>query len=417
MRIRPLLAARTAGLAPSPIRKLAPLMRLPGMISLGGGYPNPGTFAFSSMTVDFHTGRSLQIAGADLVAACQYGPTDCHVSLKPLLQAWHNAKDGVELGNDMIQVLNGSQEGLHVLGYLLLDPGDSVAISEPAYPGALTAFRAFSDKFLPIPIDEHGTVTSELERKLEGIRAQGGKLPKFVYEVPNGHNPAGVSLSLERRHHLLELARRFDLLIVEDDPYQLLQLEDREPIPTLQSLDRHGHVLRLDSFSKIFSPGLRVGYASGPAELIRLFELYKQGTNLHTSSMAQALLAGFLQLHTPEEFRALVRRNCRVYRDNRDAMIDGARRFLPDGVHYNVPNEGMFIWFVLPEQFDAQRMVETDSTDLGVLLVPGPAFSTSGGLTHCMRASFSMVAPDALREGMRRFGEMIEREAARVRRR
>ncbi len=414
MNIASLLAARTRGLSPSPIRKLAPLMRVPGMISLGGGYPNPATFAFESIGVSFRGGRSLTLTGADLDVACQYGPTDCHAPLRPLLQRWHHAKDGVELADDQIQVLNGSQEGLHVLGYLLLDPGDAVAISEPAYPGALAAFRAFTDTFIPVPIDESGTVTVALERILEARQTAGEPMPKFVYEVPNGHNPAGVSLSLERRNHLLAIARRFELLVVEDDPYQLLQLEDRPSTPTLQSLDNDGRVLRLDSFSKVFAPGLRVGYASGPVELIRAFQVYKQGTNLHTSSMAQALLAGFMGMHTPGEFRELIRTNCALYRGNRDAMIEGAKAHLPESVRYNVPREGMFLWFVLPEGFDAQRMVDTDGTDLGVLLVPGAAFSTAGGLKHCMRASFSMVAPEALREGMRRFGEMIGRESKRV---
>jgi len=415
MRYSALLAARAAGLRPSPIRKIAPLMRLPGMISLGGGYPNPQTFAFESVTVGFREGKSLRIDGPTLAAACQYAPTDCHPPLKPLLQRWHCAKDGVDLGDDSLLVLNGSQEGLHIAAYLLLDPGDSVVISEPAYPGALAAFRAFTDRFLPVPVDQDGTDTHELERILARIHGSGGPMPKLVYEVPNGHNPAGVSLSLERRKHLLDIAQRFDLLILEDDPYQLLQLEDRPPIPTLQSLDRSGHVLRLDSFSKIFAPGLRIGYASGPTELIRAFELYKQGTNLHTSTMAQALLAGFLELHPPEQFRALIRNNCQVYRDNRDAMLDAARQFLPSSVRYHVPREGMFVWFELPPGFDSQRMVETDGTELGVLLVPGPAFSTTGGLRNGMRASFSMATPDALREGMRRFAVMIDREAQRVR--
>lgn len=413
MQLSRLFASRAAGLAPSPIRKLAPLLRLPGMISLGGGYPNPSTFAFESITATFRGGRTLRLEGAELAGACQYGPTDCHPALKPLLQAWHRAKDGVELSG-RFQVLNGSQEGLHIAGYLLLDPGDSVAISEPAYPGALAAFRAFTDKFVSVPIDEHGTVTDELQKILQSIRDSGKPLPKFVYEVPNGHNPAGVSLSADRRRHLLDIASRFDLLIVEDDPYQLLQLEDRPAAPTLQSLDREGRVLRLDSFSKIFAPGLRIGYASGPEEIIRGFELYKQGTNLHTSSMSQALLAGFMAQHAPDEFRAMVRANCRVYRENRDTMLAAAREFLPPTVRYHAPYAGMFVWFELPAGFDAERMVESDGTDLGVLLVPGPAFSTTGGLRNCMRASFSMVTPDALREGMRRFGVMIEREAARL---
>ena len=317
-------------------------------------------------------------------------------------------------GADQIQVLNGAQEGIHIMAYLLLEEHDWVALSEPAYPGALGSFRAFSERFLSFPIDENGTKTAELERLLEAHVQAGHALPKFIYEVPNGHNPAGVALSLQRRHELMRIAARFDLLVLEDDPYQLLQLEDRAPMPTLQSLDRDGRVVRLDSFSKIFAPGLRIGYASGPPAIIRAFQLYKQGTNLHTSSMVQHLLAAFLSRHEPAEFRQLIRSSCALYRRNRDAMVAAARAVLPHDVRFNVPQEGMFLWFELPRGFDAQRMVDTDGMDLGVLLVPGPAFSTMDGLKSSMRASFSMVSPDAIEQGIARFAEMIRRERARL---
>ncbi len=414
MNIESLLAARTKGLAPSPIRKLVPLMSRPGMISLGGGYPNPKTFAFKSVEVTFASGTRQQISGGEIDSACQYGPTDCQLALKPLLEAWHHAKDGVELGDDQVQVLNGAQEGLHISAYLFLEPGDSVAMSEPAYPGALAAFRAFTDQLIPFPVDEEGTVTSALEDILERRQAAGQALPKFIYEVPNGHNPAGVSLSVERRQHLLRIASRFDLLVLEDDPYQLVQLESRETAPTLQSLDNEGRVIRLDSFSKIFAPGLRIGYASGPAAILRYFTLYKQGTNLHTSSMVQTLLAGFLARHDPPAFMELIRANCKFYQANRDCMVRAAREYLPAEVRFNIPREGMFLWFELPELFDAQRMVDSDGTDLKVLLVPGSAFSTTGGLGNCMRASFSMVPPDLIEEGIRRFATMVERERNRL---
>ena len=407
------LARRAKALRPSPIRKLAPLMRQPGMISLGGGYPNPKTFAFESIDVAFASGQRARLEGPTMTAACQYGPTDCDALLRPLLVDWHRHKDGVTLEPQQLQVLNGGQEGLHIAGYLLLDPEDVVAISEPAYPGALGAFRAFSENFMTFPVDPQGSDTAVLEAKLEARVASGQPMPKFIYEVPNGHNPAGVALSALRREHLISIANRFDLLIVEDDPYQLVRLEQRAAIPSLQSLDREGRVLRFDSFSKIFAPGLRIGYASGPAELIRWFELYKQTTNLHTSSMVQALLAQYLLAHGPEGFSAQIARNCEVYKRNRDAMIEAARRHLPDQVRFEIPTEGMFIWFQLPEGYDSERMVDTDGIDLGVLLVPGPAFSSRNGLSNCMRASFSMVEPDAIEEGMRRFGDMVRREAER----
>jgi 2-aminoadipate transaminase len=413
MNIQPLLARRVGGLKPSPIRKLVQLMRIPGMISLGGGYPNAQTFAFESLNVAFKSGRTFEIRDKAMDLACQYGPTDAHADLKPHILKWHAEKDGVELKGDQIQVLSGAQEGLHVMAYLFLDREDSVALSEPAYPGALGAFRAFTERFIPIPLDGQGMITAELERVLREKKAAGEKLPKFIYEVPSGHNPAGVSLSPERRRHLLQIASRHDLLILEDDPYQLVQLEERDLLPTLQSLDGEERVVRLDSFSKIFAPGLRLGYASGPAGIIGCFQLYKQGANLHTSAMDQSLLAGFFANHSHEEFRALIRGNCAIYRRNRDAVLAAARKNLPDDIRYNIPGEGMFVWFEMPEGFDADRMVETDGMELGVLLVPGSGFSTTGGLKNFMRASFSMIAPEQVEEGMARFAAMIERDRKR----
>ncbi len=413
MDFKRLMAKRTKGLSPSPIRKLVPLMRQPGMVSLGGGYPNAKTFAFEAMEVVFKSGRRFSIRDGAMDLACQYGPTDAHAELKPHLLAWHKAKDGVELTPEQVQVLTGAQEGLHIMGYLFLDTGDAVALSEPAYPGALGAFRAFTENFIPVPIDAEGMKTADLEAILEARRKAGQAMPKFIYEVPNGHNPAGVALSVARRRHLLEIASRFDLPVIEDDPYQLVQLEDRDPLPTLQSMDREGRVVRLDSFSKIFAPGLRLGYASGPAEIIGFFQLYKQGANLHTSAMDQSLLAGFFASHSHEEFRSLIRENCRFYRANRDAMVAAARRHLPAEIRFNIPNEGMFLWFELPAGYDTDRMVEKDGVALGVLLVPGIGFSTTGRLKNCMRASFSMATPAQIEEGMKRFAKMIENEKAR----
>jgi len=389
-------------------------MRRPGMISLGGGYPNAQTFALTSADVVFKSGRRLRIREGAMDLACQYGPTDASADLKPHLLKWHAAKDGVELKGEQLQVLNGAQEGLHAMAYLFLDENGGVALSEPAYPGAIAAFSAFTERLIPIPVDAQGMVTEELERLLAGKKAGGEALPKFVYDVPNGNNPAGVVLSLERRRQLLRIASRYDLLILEDDPYQLIQLEDREPMPTLQSLDTEGRVVRLDSFSKIFAPGLRLGYASGPAEIIGYFQLYKQGLNIHTSAMDQALLAGLFANHSHEEFRALIQENCRIYRRNRDAVIAAARRHLPSDICYNIPAAGMFIWFEMPGNFDAGRMVETDGMELGVILIPGSSFSTSDGLKNYMRASFSMITPEQVEEGMLRFAAMIERERKRT---
>ncbi len=389
-------------------------MRIDGMISLGGGYPNPDTFVFDHVDVSFRDGTSAALSGADLTAASQYGPSDAHPGLRDELVSWHLSKDGVELDPSQLVVLNGSQEGLFIAAYLLTDPGDTIALSEPTYPGALSAFRSFTRDFVSAPLDADGIDTAALEDTLAARESLGEEPPKFIYVIPNGHNPGGVALSVERRKHLLDIAERFDTLILEDDPYQLVKLDPGPRHPTIQSMDEHGRVIRLDSFSKIFAPGLRIGYASGPPEIIRQFVLFKQSSNLHTSTFIQSLLAAYMKTAGHEGFRRHIAANCEFYRRNRDAMIEAARDCLPGGVTYNVPGEGMFIWFVLPERCDARRMVAEHSEHLKVLLVPGGAFSTTGGLRNCMRASFSMVSPDRIHEGMRRFGEMVRLELERA---
>ncbi len=407
------LATRARGKEPSPIRELLKFLSIDGMISLGGGYPNPDTFAFDGVEVRFRGGATATLDGSELVRASQYGPSDCHPGLGRELVAWQSEKDGVELDESQIVVLNGCQEGLFMMAYLFADPDDAIVLSEPTYPGALAAFRSFTRNFVAVPLDENGMVTPVLEETLSKMAGEGGRLPKFIYTVPNGHNPGGVALSLERKRHLLEIASRYDLLILEDDPYQLLRLDGSAPPPTIQSMDAEGRVVRLDSFSKIFAPGLRIGYASGPPDIMRQFVLFKQSSNLHTSMFVQAVLERYLITVGRDGFREHIRRNCALYRKNRDAMIDAAQEFLPEGVSYNVPGEGMFVWFVLPEGCDAKRMIDEHCEELKVLLVPGSAFSTLGGLKNCMRASFSMVSASDIREGMRRFGRMIAAEMSR----
>jgi DNA-binding transcriptional MocR family regulator len=404
------LSARARGKEPSPIRELLRYLTIDDMISLGGGYPNPDTFVFDRLDVRFKGGTAVAVEGEDLITASQYGPSDAHPGLRRELIAWHRSKDQVSLDPSQLVVLNGCQEGLFIMAYLFVGEDDSIALSEPAYPGALAAFRSFTRHFVSVPLDGGGLDTEALDQALSGIRDAGGRLPKFIYTVPSGHNPGGVALSQERKRHLLEIASRYDLLVLEDDPYQLVRLDGTDPPPTIQSMDEEDRVVRLDSFSKVFAPGLRIGYASGPPEIMRQFVLFKQSSNLHTSMFIQAVLEKYMTAAGYGGFREHIATNCALYRENRDAMVAGAREFLPPEVSYNIPNEGMFIWFVLPSGCDARRMIDEQCEELKVLLVPGAAFSTRGGLENCMRASFSMVSPDDIREGMRRFGDMIKVE-------
>ncbi|MBM4319302.1 MAG: PLP-dependent aminotransferase family protein [Deltaproteobacteria bacterium] len=415
---RPRWSTRALRRTPSPIRELMPLLSLEGMISLGGGYPNPETFAFRQVRVELKQpdggegGASLLLEGPELLQASQYGATEGLPALLEQLRGWQRFKDGVELDRNQLLLLNGSQEGLYIAADLLLDEGDEVVVDEPTYPGALAAFRSFTDRFLAIALDGEGMCTDELSRLLERRRERGEPLPRFVYTIPNGHNPAGVTLSEPRRHALAELARRYDLLLLEDDPYQLLDLDGGERLPTLQRLAPE-RVLRLDSFSKILCPGLRLGYATGPAELVRAMVLHKQASNLHTSSFAQALLQAYFRAEGNTGLLQRVQASVALYRRSRDAMVAAAHRHLPPEIRFQVPRAGMFLWFALPAGCDAGRMVQQDARELGVLLVPGGAFSAQGGCRNALRASYSMVDPPRIEEGMRRFAEMIRRELAR----
>jgi len=413
MDIQDRLAERAKDKSPSAIRELLKYMKIDGMISLGGGYPNPATFVFEKVRIQFKGGQEIEIDGEELTSASQYGPSDAHSNLKKELQGWHKFKDGIELQDDQIVVLNGCQEGLFIMAYLFANYDDRIVVSEPLYPGTLAAFRSFTKNFVTVPLDSHGMQTEILEQKLENIEMTGEQLPKFIYTIPNGHNPAGVALSLQRRKHMIDIAKKYDLIILEDDPYQLVQLDDRSQLPTLQSLDRSERVIRLDSFSKIFAPGLRIGYASGSAKIMRQFVLFKQSANLHTSSFIQVILLRYLQAAGYQKFRELIKRNCKSYRANRDVMVSAAKKYLPKSIKYNIPGEGMFIWFELPKQCYAQRMIDEQCENLKVLLVPGNAFSSQNGCKNFMRASFSMVTPEQIDEGMRRFSEMIKNELQR----
>ncbi|NOZ60334.1 MAG: PLP-dependent aminotransferase family protein [Calditrichaeota bacterium] len=405
------LSDRAKDKKPSPIRELSgKYLPIEGLISLGGGYPNPETFVFENLSIKFKDGAQFQITDGELIGASQYGPSDAQPRLKEKLLEWHKFKDGIQLGKDQIVVLNGSQEGLFIMAYLFTDPDDSIIISEPSYPGTLSAFQSFCKNFVPIPIDADGLRTDIIEEKLETIVLTGERLPKLIYTNPNGHNPGGVTLSPERRKHLIEIANKFELLILEDDPYQLLNLDDDAKLPTVQSLDTEGRVIRLDSFSKIFAPGLRIGYASGPAEIIRQFVMFKQSANLHTSSFIQIILCRYLEKAGFEGFRSSIKKNCELYRRNRDAMIAAVKKYLPPEVKYNVPSSGMFIWFELPQKFNAEQMIKKYAEELKVLLVPGSAFSARDHLKNFMRASFSMATPEQIEKGIKRFAEMIRRE-------
>lgn len=409
MRFSERYAARTKGRRTSIIRDLMKVATMPGMISLGGGYPSPKTFPLEEVTIKAWDG-SYSLQGAELVTACQYGPSEGTRDLLERIIEWHEAKSGVQLEPDRLCVTNGSQEGLFALAYLFLDPGDAVALAEPTYPGALASFTAFTDNFLAIPQDKFGMKPDALAEWVQRRTRKGMSRPKFVYLNPNCQNPAGISMDTQRRRDILEVCERHDLLIIEDDPYELLKFRKEDRYPTIQSLDQGERVVRLDSFSKVFVPGLRVGYVSGPREIIRDIRVYKQGANLHTSSFDQSVLAASMRKLGPTGMFELIDKNVTFYGANCQTLMDALESELAGQVSYNRPDGGFFLWLELKENegpIDTFEMIGTLAEQLGVLLIPGTGFSLSSSLRNCLRVSYSMQSPENLQEGVRRLAKML----------
>jgi 2-aminoadipate transaminase len=319
--------------------------------------------------------------------------------------ARHAARYGPRLTADNILVTTGSQQALDLLGKVLVNPGDRILVESPTYMGALQAWNAYGAEYAAVPTDENGMLTPALEAALRAG-------PKFIYVLPNFQNPTGVTLSLERRRRLIELADHYGVPIVEDDPYGQLRYAG-EHLPTVVSLDAElhdggdaaytGNVIYLSTFSKTLAPGLRVAWVAAPADVIRKLVQAKQGADLHTATFNQMLAyevarRGFLDRH--------VRMLREVYHERRDAMLAAMDAHFPPGVQWTRPDGGLFLWVTLPAGVDAAELLRT-AIARRVAFIPGGAFHPCGGGENTLRLNFSYCAPDTIREGIARLGRVL----------
>ncbi|MFL5800644.1 MAG: PLP-dependent aminotransferase family protein [Roseiflexaceae bacterium] len=389
-------AAGARGSSSSAIRDLLKVTEQPEMISFAGGLPAPECFPTEELTA-----AAERVLVERPIAALQYGPTEGYQPLREFITTMMRTR-GLTIPADQVLMLNGSQQGLDVAGKLLIDPGSTVLVEEPTYLGALQAWRPYSPKFITIPIDADGLDVAALERVLKS-----GERPRFLYLVSCFQNPTGISPSIERKRALLELAATYGLPIVEDDPYGELYYEGERP-PILAALDAemHGelrHVLYLSTFSKILAPGLRVGWAVAPKALADKFGHVKQGLDLQTGSLSQAVAYeacrdGLLDRHVPV-IRA-------TYHTRRDAMLAALEKYMPHGVAWTHPKGGLFIWLTLPEHVRTDELLRV-SLEQKVAFVPGTSFYANGGGANTMRLNFSHSAPERITEGVARLGRGI----------
>jgi len=379
----------------SAIREILKFAQRPDIISLAGGWPDPALFPVEDLDEICH--YILAEKGRE---ALQYGITEGYPPLRRFL-AERMAAYGLVTSEENIVITAGSQQALDLLGRIFLDPGDAILLEKPSYVGAIQAWRTYGVKFVTVPLDDEGMRVDLLEEALVENR------PKFIYALPNFQNPAGVTLSLERRGRLVELADRYGVPIVEDDPYGELRYEG-ERLPPLAVLDAErggGNVLYLGTFSKTLAPGLRLGWIVAPVEVVRQLVLAKQGSDLHTNSFGQVMAyeycrRGLLQPHV-EEIIA-------TYRERRDAMLAALERHFPEGVRWTRPEGGLFLWVILPEGVDSVELLK-EAVEEKVAFVPGTAFYADGTGHNTLRLTFATASPELIEEGIKRLGRAIKK--------
>jgi 2-aminoadipate transaminase len=398
-------AQRTQRMGSSVIRELLKYTEKPDVISFAGGLPAPEVFPFEE--VQAAADAVLQQQGRR--TALQYSPTEGYLPLRELLVR-HMSRYGIKVTPANVLITTGSQQGLDLIGRLFVNPGDRILTESPTYLGALQAWSAYQADYLPVPIDDDGLDVDQLEAQLRAG-------PKFLYILPNFQNPAGVTLSLERRRRLVELANHYGTPIVEDDPYGQLRYEG-EHLPPLVQLDAEYHragrgdreftgdVLYLSTLSKTLAPGLRVAWVVAPESVTSRLVQMKQGADLHSSTFCQMVAYevakdGFLDRH--------VKTIREVYGQRLKAMLAAFERHFPEGVRWTRPQGGLFLWVTLPEDFDSAELLKEALGQERVAFVPGAAFFPRGGGERTCRLNFSYMGEDMIEEGIRRLGSVIKR--------
>jgi len=400
-------AQRTERMSGSAIRELLKLTEQPDIISFAGGLPAPEIFPVQ----EFLAATERVLHGENGALALQYSATDGYRPLRKMI-ARHTTRYGIRVDADNVLITSGSQQALDLLGKILINRGDRILVEAPTYLGALQAWNAYGAEYVPVPLDENGMDTDELEQALRTG-------PKFIYVLPNFQNPTGVTLSLERRHRLVELAERYGVPIVEDDPYGQLRYEG-EHLPSLAALDAQlqghcglnytGNVIYLSTFSKILAPGIRVAWVVAPPNVIRKLVLAKQGTDLQTATFNQMVTyemahGGFIDRH--------IKTIREVYRARRDAMLSAMQEHFPQSVKWTKPEGGLFLWGILPEGENTRHVLES-AVHEKVAFVPGAPFFPNGKGENTMRLNFSNMPIVKIHDGIARLGKVLQRELGEV---
>ncbi len=413
-RYEALFAARTRGMKSSAMREMMALTERPDVISLAGGLPDTSTFE-----PELYAKLMSQVAAESTARALQYGPTEgMAAAVDCIVEVMAQERTAVDPGE--VIVTTGGQQVIDLVCKALIDPGDVIVAEAPTYPGAVPTFGAYQAEVAQIEMDGDGMPIDELESTLDRLQAQ-GRRPKFIYTIPNFQNPGGVTMSLARRRRLVALARERELLILEDNPYGLLRYEG-EPLPTIYSLDAEAAgagggsdlVIYLGTFSKILSPGLRLGWAVAPRPVLEKLNLGKQGADLCSSPVTQLFVAAYFAERAANGEPAwldYLERLKSLYRRRRDVMLGALSEHFGEAARWTRPQGGLFIWATLDDRIDTTDLLAQARKSEGVAFVPGRAAYMDGrNGSSSMRLNFAGVPDEDIREGIRRIGKVVREQ-------
>ena len=385
------LADRMDRLKASDIIELLKLTQNPEIISFAGGLPAEELFPVEELMeinkkiLESYGGKSLQ-----------YSTTEGHAPLRKII-AKRMQKLGIDYGEDNILITNGSQQGLEFSAKLFINEGDVILCERPTYLGAIDAFKAYGPKFVEVETDDHGMIMEDLERAIEREENI-----KFIYLVPDFQNPSGRTWSVDRRKKLVELASVHNIAIIEDNPYGELRFEG-EDLPAVTHFDKKGNVIFLGTLSKIFCPGLRIGWIAAEKELIEKYILIKQGSDLQTNTFSQMQACMFLEDYDIEGHIQKIRD---LYKGRRDLMISRMKEEFPKELTWTYPEGGLFLWVVLPENMNARELA-IEALKENVAFVPGGAFFANGHQENSIRLNFSCTDEKGIVEGIKRLGKVL----------
>ncbi|MCZ0871377.1 PLP-dependent aminotransferase family protein [Peribacillus sp. AS_2] len=378
----------------SETREILKVTERPEVISFAGGLPAPELFPVEALK-----NACSAVLDEEGAASLQYSTTEGYIPLREAISQRMKVI-GINSTIENVLITSGSQQAIDLTGRLFINVGDTIICESPTYLAAINAYKAYNAKFVEVAMDDDGMVMEELEKKL-----QEHPNTKFIYTIPDFQNPTGRTLKLERRKRMIELANQYDVLVVEDNPYGAVRFAGEE-LPPVKHFDTESRVIYISTFSKIFTPGLRLGWICADESFIDKYVAFKQTADLHTDSFAQRITAKYMELYDIEEHINKIKA---VYKERCTAMLSCIEEFFPKNLSYSKPEGGLFIWVELPEGVDSTHIF-TESLKNNVACVPGVPFFPNSTQKNTLRLNYSNMSKEKIIEGMKRMGEVLHRE-------